>query len=122
VLLFDEDAAGRKGRSEARERLSRHVAVSVIRLNDGQQADSLAADELLAGSMNSVRRGVRGHPAVCFAVVRGISDLTENKQEADLTGSHAIAARNAAAFAFEMLAGRLRGRASSRDEERPLID
>jgi DNA primase len=47
-LLFDEDAAGRKGRSEAQERLSRHVAVSVIRLEDGQQPDSLAADELLA--------------------------------------------------------------------------
>ena len=48
LLLFDEDAAGRKGRSEAQERLSKHVAVSVIRLEDGQQPDSLEADELLA--------------------------------------------------------------------------
>jgi DNA primase len=48
LLLFDEDAAGRKGRSEAQERLSKHIAVSVIRLEDGQQPDSLAADELLA--------------------------------------------------------------------------
>ena len=48
LLLFDEDAAGRKGRSEAQERLSRHFAVGVIRLEDGQQPDSLAADELLA--------------------------------------------------------------------------
>ena len=47
LLLFDEDAAGRKGRSEAQERLSKHVAVSVIRLEDGQQPDSLEADELL---------------------------------------------------------------------------
>lgn len=48
LLLFDEDAAGRKGRSEAQERLSKHVAVSVIRLEDGQQPDSLEAEELLA--------------------------------------------------------------------------
>ena len=48
LLLFDEDAAGRKGRSEAQERLSKHAAVSVIRLEDGQQPDSLEADELLA--------------------------------------------------------------------------
>lgn len=56
---------------------------------------------------------VRAHPSVCFAVVRGISDLIENKQKADRSGSHEIAARNAAAFAFEMLAGLLRGRARS---------
>lgn len=53
---------------------------------------------------------VRQHQAICFAVVRGISDLIENKQEADRSGSHEIAARNAAAFAFEMLYGLVRGR------------
>jgi DNA primase len=47
LLLFDEDGAGRKGRREAQERLSKRVAVSVIRLPDGQQPDSLAAEELL---------------------------------------------------------------------------
>lgn len=56
---------------------------------------------------------VRGHPDVCFAVVRGISDLIENKQEADRSGSHQIAAQSAAAFAYEMLAGLLRGRTRS---------
>jgi nucleoside phosphorylase len=65
---------------------------------------------------------VQGHPQVCFAVVRGISDLIENKQQADRVGSHDIAASNAAAFAFEMLAGLVRARADSRDEPRPLID
>jgi nucleoside phosphorylase len=65
---------------------------------------------------------VRAHQSVCFAVVRGISDLVENKHEADRSGSHEFAARNAAAFAFEMLAGLLRGRASSREEDRPFID
>ena len=48
LLLFDEDAAGRKGRSEAQGRLSKQVTVSVIRLEDGQQPDSLEVDELLA--------------------------------------------------------------------------
>jgi len=48
LLLFDEDAAGRKGRNEAQARLSKHVAVSVIRLEDGQQPDSLEPDELLS--------------------------------------------------------------------------
>jgi DNA primase len=48
LLLFDEDAAGRKGRSEAQERLNKHIAVSVIRLEEGQQPDSLEAGELLA--------------------------------------------------------------------------
>jgi DNA primase len=48
LLLFDEDEAGWKGRAEARERLSRRVSVSVVRLGNGQQPDSLAADALLS--------------------------------------------------------------------------
>ena len=47
LLLFDEDVAGRKGRSEAQERLSKRVSVDVIRLPEGQQPDSLKADKLL---------------------------------------------------------------------------
>ena len=65
---------------------------------------------------------VKTHPTVCFAVVRGISDLISNKQDADLSGSHDIAARNASAFAFEMLAELISARAKSRGEERPFIE
>jgi len=48
LLLFDEDAAGRKGRSEAQERLSKRVAVNLVRLAEGQQPDALEPEELLA--------------------------------------------------------------------------
>lgn len=54
----------------------------------------------------------RTHPQVCFAVVRGISDLIENKASADASGSHEVAARHATAFALEMLAGLLTARAN----------
>jgi nucleoside phosphorylase len=65
---------------------------------------------------------MRGHPRVCFAVVRGISDLIENKGHADKAGSHIVAARHAAAFAFEMLSGLVRARRQSRGGEPPIID
>jgi DNA primase len=47
LLLFDEDAAGRKGRAEAAERLGRSLTVDVVRLQEGQQPDSVQAEELL---------------------------------------------------------------------------
>ncbi len=47
VLFFDEDEAGRKGRTDAQERLSKSVSVSIARLGDGQQPDSLEPQELL---------------------------------------------------------------------------
>jgi len=47
LLLFDEDGAGRKGRTDAQERLSKSVSVSVARLEEGQQPDSLETEELL---------------------------------------------------------------------------
>ena len=47
VLLFDEDGAGRKGRVDAHERLSKSISVSIARLEEGQQPDSLEPEELL---------------------------------------------------------------------------
>lgn len=47
---------------------------------------------------------IRSHPNVRAAIVRGISDLIDGKSEADAAGSQLQAARNASAFAFEMLA------------------
>ena len=47
VLLFDGDAAGRKGAAEARERLSHRVSVSVARLDHDQQPDSLTDARVL---------------------------------------------------------------------------
>jgi DNA primase len=47
LLLFDEDGAGRKGRREAQERLGKRVVVGTIRLNEGQQPDSLPPEEIM---------------------------------------------------------------------------
>lgn len=46
VLLFDGDVAGRKGAGEARERLNKRVSVSIARLPDGQQPDSMSEDAI----------------------------------------------------------------------------
>jgi nucleoside phosphorylase len=46
----------------------------------------------------------RSHPEVSAVIVRGISDLIDGKSEADAGGSQALAARNASAFAFQLLA------------------
>lgn len=49
ILMFDEDVAGRKGRAEARERLSHHLKVDVVRFDtEGTQPDSLLAQSLQA--------------------------------------------------------------------------
>jgi DNA primase len=47
LLLFDEDEAGRKGRAEASARLCKSVSVHNLRLEEGQQPDSIEPQELL---------------------------------------------------------------------------
>ena len=47
----------------------------------------------------------QAHPTLTFAVVRGISDAAQDKAHVEKQNSQELAARHAAAFAFEMLAG-----------------
>jgi DNA primase len=52
ILLLDGDEAGRAGGIQAQERLSKLMPVRLIRLEDGQQPDSLEANELLRLILN----------------------------------------------------------------------
>ncbi|NJL47693.1 MAG: 5'-methylthioadenosine/S-adenosylhomocysteine nucleosidase [Leptolyngbyaceae cyanobacterium SM2_5_2] len=62
--------------------------------------DSLAVEMEGYGFMRVAKR-VQGVSAL---VIRGISDLIDGKEVADQQGSQTLAARNASAFAFELLA------------------
>jgi nucleoside phosphorylase len=63
--------------------------------------DKAVAVDMEAGGF---LRGTYGNRQVASLVVRGISDLLSNKSEADGTGWQPVAAANAAAFAFELIA------------------
>lgn len=70
--------------------------------------------DTLAVEMEShgVLQAVRANESVSAFIVRGISDLIDNKSEIDAQQFQGIAARHASAFAFEMLAQYTRHRAS----------
>lgn len=62
--------------------------------------DTLAVEKEGHGFLEAARRS----QGVSAIVIRGISDLLDNKEQADKGGSQELAARHACEFAFEMLA------------------
>lgn len=83
-------AAGEKVISSTRSETYMHIKKYA--------SDALAVEMEGAGFLLAVRAY-----AAQGIVIRGISDLLEQKEEADKSGSQPIAANNAAAFSFQML-------------------
>lgn len=83
-------AAGEKVVSSTRTETYAHIKKYV--------SDALAVEMEGAGFLLAVRaHSLEG------IVIRGISDLLEHKEDADQSGSQPIAAKNAAAFSFQMV-------------------
>ncbi|KAA6333524.1 5'-methylthioadenosine/S-adenosylhomocysteine nucleosidase [termite gut metagenome] len=84
-------AAGEKVVSSIRAETYNHIKTYV--------SDALAVEMEGAGFLEAIRV----HSAQGI-IIRGISDLLEHKEAADNSGSQAVAANNAAAFVFQMVA------------------
>jgi len=93
-------AAGEKVVSSTRTKTYKQLKKNV--------SDALAVEMEGAGFLQAVRvHSTKG------IVIRGISDLLEDKEEADNSGSQPIAANNAAAFAFQMVSELIKSNVNS---------
>ena len=105
LALLEEDQPERVpqvhlGALAGGEKVLASMQSDVARLLRGTYGDTLAIEMEGHGFLHAVRVNQQ----VYGLVIRGISDLIDEKAEADASGAQQVAARHAAAFAFQILA------------------
>lgn len=99
------------GATAAGESVVASTESETAKLLQKNYGDALAVEKEGHGFLEAARRS----QGVSVIVIRGISDLLDNKEQADKGGSQELAACHACEFAFEMLAN-LHGAGSSGTE------